>query len=402
MEFYSLPQEVEYIISSLNMHGYRADVVGGPVRDFLLSKLPIDYDITTSAFPAQIKEVFRDYRTVDTGIKHGTVTVVINGHNYEITTYRIDGEYRDSRHPEEVFFTEDIETDLARRDFTMNAIAYNHKDGITDPFFGRRDIENKLIRAVGDPERRFTEDALRILRAIRFAAVLGFEIEKETAKAIINKKHLLADISAERIWCEWKKLLAGEWAYGVIVEYLPVIAEFLPELSELSMPSRALFDRADYMTRFLSVFYLSTGGGRDKFEAVSRRLRTDAKTRTLGGEALSSVSCFNLSDPRDLARAMNRLDIPAVRQLVGVEIALGNYSPDVEKDIESFLESPPPYRISDLEIGGNDLISLGIYGKDVGDTLNELLLLVIDGECENEREALLSKALELSRNKKIK
>ena len=196
--------------------------------------------------------------------------------------------------------------------------------------------------------------------------------------------------------------MAGEWAYDVIVEYLPVIVEFLPELSELSMPSRELFDRADYMTRFLSVFYLSTGGAKDKFETVARRLRTDTKTRTLGSEVLSSVSCFNLVDSRDVARAINRLDIPSVRQLARVELTLGNYSPEIEKNIELFLESGRPYRISDLEIGGNDLISLGIFGKDIGDTLNELLLCVIDGGCENERETLLAAALELSCNKKVK
>ena len=202
---FPLPKTVEYIISTLEGAGYRADVVGGSVRDFLLGKTPSDYDITTDATPDMTKEVFRHERTIDTGIKHGTVGLYLDGEVYEITTHRVDGEYKDSRHPESVSFTTDIKEDLARRDFTVNAMAFSPRFGITDPFGGREDLENQIIRAVGDPTLRFTEDALRILRAVRFASVLGFEIEEKTALALGEKADLLKNVSPERIWVELKK-----------------------------------------------------------------------------------------------------------------------------------------------------------------------------------------------------
>ena len=180
-----LPENVNYIISRLREYGYRADVVGGPVRDFLLGKVPSDYDLTTDATPDKVKEIFNSHRTVDVGIQHGTVALILDGEQYEITTYRVDGEYSDSRHPDSVAFTVDIAEDLRRRDFTMNAIAYNPTDGITDPYGGEEDVRARLIRAVGDPVTRFTEDALRILRGARFASVLGFTVDEETASAIL-------------------------------------------------------------------------------------------------------------------------------------------------------------------------------------------------------------------------
>ena len=176
----NLPKEAEYIISRLNSFGYRADVVGGCVRDSMLGKQPSDYDITTNASPKEMKAVFSDLKTVETGIKHGTLTVIINSKTYEVTTYRVDGEYRDNRHPVSVVFTDRLSEDLSRRDFTVNAMCYSHEHGYTDLYGGREDLENKLIRAVGDPVKRFNEDALRILRALRFASTLGFSIEPET------------------------------------------------------------------------------------------------------------------------------------------------------------------------------------------------------------------------------
>ena len=186
-----LPSAVEFILRRFKDNGFRADIVGGPVRDHILGDIPGDYDITTNALPENTKELFSDIKVIETGIKHGTLTLLVDGIGYEVTTYRIDGEYRDSRHPERVEFTSDIKKDLSRRDFTMNAIAYNPDDGITDPFGGEKDIKAKLIRAVGDPEKRFSEDALRILRCIRFAASLGFEIENGTRSAVFAKKSSL-------------------------------------------------------------------------------------------------------------------------------------------------------------------------------------------------------------------
>ena len=181
-----LTPDVEFILKRLNEKGHRADVVGGPVRDFLRGVTPSDYDITTSATPEEMRFVFKDERTIETGIKHGTITLVYKGENVEITTYRVDGEYTDNRHPESVQFTRKLSGDLERRDFTMNAIAYNPNGNIVDLFDGRSDISNGIIRAIGEPKVRFTEDALRILRAIRFSSCLGFKIEEKTRKAMLE------------------------------------------------------------------------------------------------------------------------------------------------------------------------------------------------------------------------
>jgi tRNA nucleotidyltransferase (CCA-adding enzyme) len=200
-----LPRDVQYIIDTIRRHGHEAYAVGGCVRDSLLSQQPADYDIATSMRPPEVKKLFK--RSFDTGIKHGTVTVVLNRVNYEVTTYRLDGEYLDGRRPESVTFTRDIRDDLARRDFTINAMAYNDERGLVDFFGGLEDLQHKIIRAVGEPVKRFTEDALRMLRAVRFAAQLGFTIEEGTLAAINEFKDNLALISAERIREEFVKLL---------------------------------------------------------------------------------------------------------------------------------------------------------------------------------------------------
>ncbi len=395
MEKIKLPPDVEYIIATLNSYGHRADIVGGPVRDFLLGKTPEDYDITTSATPDEIKAVFSDKRTVDTGLKHGTVTLVFRGKNYEITTYRIDGEYKDSRHPETVSFTNDIREDLSRRDFTMNAIAYNARDGVTDPHYGRVDIEKKIIRAVGRAEKRFSEDALRILRAVRFSAVLGFEIEEETKRAIFDKKALLSNVSRERVYVEWKKLVSGDYAYGALTAYLPVILEFLPELQSLTLPEESLFLKSDYLSRLLSLFYLSTKDASALFYDAMLRLKTDSKTRDIGRAALSHVFSFDFTSDTGIAHALYRLGEENTRALIRLEALLGKTDGDTESRLDVFLKNAHPYRISDLKLDGADLLDIGIQGKRIGKTLESLILGVIDGKYPNERDALLSVAREL-------
>lgn len=212
-----LPKNVSTIINSLKEHGYDAYAVGGCVRDSILGRIPNDWDITTSAKPAEVKTIFG--RTVDTGIQHGTVTVIIDKTGYEVTTYRIDGEYTDNRHPENVTFTDDLKEDLRRRDFTINAMAYNDEEGLIDIFGGREDIHNRLIRAVGNPLERFEEDALRIMRAVRFAGQLGYEIEKETFVAGSKLVNNLKNISAERIQVELVKLITSDNPYLIRVAY---------------------------------------------------------------------------------------------------------------------------------------------------------------------------------------
>ena len=234
-----MPPGASYIIEELNKKGYEAFIVGGCVRDSLLGRVPSDWDITTSATPYQVKDIFK--KTVDTGLQHGTVTVLVdkehakgNEYSYEVTTYRVDGVYEDHRRPSEVTFSKSLEEDLKRSDFTINAMAYNDKDGVVDIFGGKEDLERKMIRCVGMPSERFDEDALRILRAVRFAAQLGFKIDDETQKAMKNQARFLKDISAERIREEFTKLITSDNPGMLITAYeLGLTKEFLPEFDEM-------------------------------------------------------------------------------------------------------------------------------------------------------------------------
>ena len=393
-----LPKEVSYIISRINSASHRADIVGGPVRDLIRGVTPFDYDITTDALPEQIKEIFSDERVVETGIKHGTVTLVLDGGSYEITTYRIDGEYKDSRHPESVTFTDKLELDLSRRDFTMNAIAYNETDGITDVFCGREDIEEGIIRAVGDPKLRFTEDALRILRAVRFAATLGYEIEEKTAAAAFECRSLLKNVSSERVYAELHKLFDGDFAYRVIDEYREIILEVLPELSRIELPDEKLFLEASGQSRFLSLFYLSNPERcAAVFKGCAIRLHTDASTRDRGMFALGNVGKFDTDTPVGIKLLMCDMGVDVTRECVKLEVLLGIRTRASLEILSSVIAERPPYRPSDLDINGNDLISLGLHGSDIGKTMRALLLSVARGELKNERRYLLTAAAEYAK-----
>lgn len=227
----NLPKSVSDILNQLSGSGYKAYVVGGCVRDSLMRKIPHDWDVTTDASPDEIKTVFSSYRTIDTGLKHGTVTVISDGSPIEITTFRIDGDYSDSRHPDSVTFSKNISDDLSRRDFTVNAMAWNPDEGLIDLFGGMNDIKMKLIRCVGTPDERFNEDALRILRALRFSSVMDFDIERKTSVAVVDNENLLTKIAQERIQTELLKLLSGENVFNVLMKYHSVFAVFIPELS---------------------------------------------------------------------------------------------------------------------------------------------------------------------------
>lgn len=383
-----LPENVNYIISRLREYGYRADVVGGPVRDFLLGKVPSDYDLTTDATPDKVKEIFNSHRTVDVGIQHGTVALILDGEQYEITTYRVDGEYTDSRHPDSVAFTVDIAEDLRRRDFTMNAIAYNPTDGITDPYGGGADVRARLIRAVGDPVTRFTEDALRILRGARFASVLGFAVDEETADAMLMLAPRLSSVSAERIYVEWEKLTAGDFAYGAIEKFQPVIRVFLPELSDLKMPPEERFSAAAAEARRLALF-LSSGldDASESFYLAMRRLKAKNAVAELGRDALR-VLCDGGFDSSSVGHALKKYGLEAVRLASATAEIVRNISAPSQA-IDGYLESGRPYEISGLKIGGKELLSLGYSGKSVGVILRHLLDKVIDGELENDKRALI-------------
>ena len=388
-----LPENVMLIIERLGARGYRADVVGGPVRDFLLGKTPSDFDLTTDALPEQIKAAFSDLRTVDTGIKHGTVSVIIGGEQYEITTYRIDGEYTDSRHPDSVTFTPNITEDLRRRDFTMNAIAYNPRAGITDPFGGREDVARGVIRAVGEPRLRFTEDALRILRGVRFRATLGFSVEEATADAMRELSPRLSMVSAERIYTEWRKLLSGADAYSAITEFSSVIEVFLPELSGLKMPSASRFDAATPAARMLSLFLSS---GLDKPSAAldfaMRRLKTDTESRRLGVTALALLEKYPDLGAVGAQRLLSESTPDAARLAASAATVVGRATAEDSERIERAIADGVPYLISHLRISGDGLIALGYSGRSVGTVLRRLLDMVIDGELENDERALTDAA----------
>ena len=392
MSRFSLPKDVSEILEKLENSGYRADIVGGPVRDLLRGVEPHDFDITTSALPEETKAVFAGERIIETGIKHGTVSLIKNGEQYEITTYRIDGEYEDSRHPTSVSFTERIEEDLARRDFTVNAIAYSEKRGITDPFGGSADIEKKIIRAVGNAEKRFDEDALRIIRGIRFAATLGFSIEEETKAAMLKKSPLLRNISKERIFTEWKKLIDGESALEIIEEYKPIIDVFLPEVTLPESLNREAFLAASPLPRHIALLAFV---GENGYRLAMRRLKTDNLTVKSGSSVISALGKYD----RDLASAAFMLrDLGAgnARLLRECEAILG-YAEKIDiSDIEAVEQSGIPYKLSDLALNGNDLLSLGYKGAEIKATLASLQTRVLQGTLPNEKAALLSTLVSLS------
>jgi tRNA nucleotidyltransferase (CCA-adding enzyme) len=389
MEKMHLPKNVQYIISRLNECGFRADVVGGCVRDFLLGKAPVDYDVTTNAEPEEMKRVFRKEKTIETGIKHGTLTVLISGEPYEITTYRIDGEYSDNRRPDSVSFSRELTEDLARRDFTVNAICYNEKDGYTDKFSGIDDIKKRIIRAVGDPRKRFSEDALRIMRAVRFSSVLGFTIEEQTAAAVHELKGLLKNVSKERILVEWRKLIGGEGAYRILRQYPDVIQEVIPGLESIKLPEEKLFEKASPDVREFSLFLINSKSPKDSFSFAMDILKSDSKHKKLGTSVLAfEGECVKTG--ADIKLLLMKIGKEAVEKLIELKMLMGEAEAELKEQLDLILKNGEAYRLSDLKIGGKELLSLGFSGEDIGTILNQLLISVIKGEVENEPESLVS------------
>ena len=385
-----LPRGVLFILDKMKDSGYSAHVVGGSVRDSLIGRPLADFDITTNATPDQTKAVFEDYKTVDTGIKHGTVTLVLDGIPYEITTYRVDGDYKDNRHPECVTFTDRLEEDLARRDFTVNAMAYDPTSGLSDPFGGREDAEMKIIRAVGDPRVRFDEDALRILRALRFASVLGFRIEDVTAAAARELAPRLTSISKERVYAELKKLIMGVDSRKILLEYSAIFKIILDGLAIEKLPEKALFDKADYYSRLTSIFLLNTPEPVAYAEQILTDLKTDKFTRTHTKSVLSAYNGASFDTQRDSLLTIVRYGEEVAEGVLALGILLGRFT-DRERDtFTNALASGIPYKISGLAVRGTDLLSLGIKGERVGETLSRLLCAVINGEVANTKDDLIN------------
>lgn len=438
---FEVPKKVQRIIRALQEHGYDAYAVGGCVRDSLLDRSPADWDITTSAKPMEVKEIFK--RTVDTGLQHGTVTVLMEKEGFEVTTYRIDGEYEDSRHPKEVIFTGNLEEDLKRRDFTINAMAYNDETGLVDVFGGIRDLESKIVRCVGNPRERFTEDALRILRAVRFSAQLGFTIEKDTAYWAKALAPTLEKISAERIQTELVKLLVSAhpqylktaWELGITQIVLPEFDAMMetPQNTPHHCYSvgehtlKALeYTEADKVQRLAVLFHdmgkpamrttdeqsLDHFHGHPKVSAelarkILRRLRFDNDTIRKVTELVSWHECPWECTPRSLRRALSEMDAELFPVLLKIRrsdvLAQSEYRR--EEKLERLEESRRLYEeiqrkqecisVKMLAVSGKDLIAAGMKpGKKIGDTLNAFLELVLEEPEKNTKEYLLSKVRE--------
>lgn len=385
-----MPDEVKKIIDTLYSAGYEAYIVGGCVRDSLLGRVPDDYDITTSAKPDEIKSLFA--KTVDTGIEHGTVTVIENGKPYEVTTFRIDGEYKDNRHPVSVLYTANVRDDLARRDFTVNALAYNDKEGIVDAFSGIEDLKNGIIRCVRNPEERFAEDALRVLRGIRFSSVLGFEIEENTAEAIVKFAPNLRDVSSERIYTEWKKLLSGRDAYDVILKFKGVVDVFAPELSEKEMPTRASFESLNTEDRQIVLFAMCSASS-EAFEAFAKRMKMDSKTRDTGISVLNNIGYFEENttlDPRTFI--IGKSDEVSLKS-AKIAAAIGACDLGIYESVRLLIERDAPRRVAQLAVGGKELMSVGIFGKEIGERLNDILSLVALEKLDNDSKSILNYVL---------
>ena len=393
----TLSSDVLYIIEALEKHGHRADVVGGCVRDFMMGKPPFDIDITTSATPEEMKRVFADQKTVEAGIRHGTLTVVLHGTPYEVTTYRVDGEYADHRHPEAVAFTKSLSEDLARRDFTVNAMCYSPDHGLTDLYGGREDLEGKIIRAVGDPEKRFTEDALRILRGLRFSSTLGFEIEEKTAAAMKKCAGLLSFVSAERVLVEWRKLIGGKDALRILKKFSEVLAVAIPALSDLPVDLIPPLEGLTGEERTLLLFALPPVGAKEpytasmaaaRFSVASVVLRADRASTRRGMDILGHIFDPDLGTDESLCHLLYHLGEEGTRSLLRIRARLGGK--DRLADLEALIEKKPCTSLSALAVGGKEVASLGLTGAAIGEALTYLLFEVMAGRVRNEREALLS------------
>ncbi len=434
-----LPENIAAVLKRLEKSGYEAYVVGGCVRDSIMGREISDWDICTSALPEDTMKVFSDKKSIPTGIKHGTVTVVYNGAHIEITTYRSDGDYSDTRRPDSVAFGVTLEEDLSRRDFTCNAIAYNPKRGIKDPFFGKRDIENKIIRAVGNAEKRFSEDALRIMRALRFSSVLGFDIEEQTAKALRKKRCLLNNIAGERIFEELKKLVCGKNAGRVIREYHDVLNIVLPGLSKLSgFEQKSPYHTKDVLGHTIDVmenikpepilrlaalfhdfgkpdkFFIGNDGrghfyshephGAYLLNRIWPRLRPDSFTRSRVTN-LVRLHHLNITPlPVVVKRRIRKYGADFLRDVLCLMKAdAAAHTPDSARQrldkinefdmlFEAAVKSNTCCTLKQLAVRGGDIISLGVPpGKRVGEILDDLLTEVIENDLPNEREILLKK-----------
>lgn len=441
-----IPSGANEIIHSLQNNGYEAFLVGGCVRDSILCRPIHDYDITTSATPDEMMEVFKDKRIIETGLQHGTITIVIDGEPYEVTTYRIDGNYSDSRRPDKVTFTKSLEEDLKRRDFTINAMAYNDEVGLVDPFNGMEDIKYHKIQCVGKPEDRFSEDALRILRAIRFASQLSFVLEPNTDYVLHKMYQNLENISVERVNSEFCKIAVSSDFCVQMVLYDDVLSLFIPEIKDMfdfsqnnpyhiydvwnhtvhavqaySCDCEEDLNPIDLITS-LAVFFHDIGKphccqdgedgirhfkghGRvsaDMTDKIMKRLRFDNDTREKVVQLVYYHDATFEVGEKYIKRWLNKIGEEQFRRLLNVRRADIKAQADMDQRtrlqkidnigyiLEEVLQDDECFSLKDLAVNGKDLITIGYKpGKEIGEVLNNLLDSVISGEYINEKEKLL-------------
>ena len=419
-----MPYEAEWIIDNIRSHGYEAFIVGGCVRDAVLGRIPGDWDITTSAKPEQVKEIFG--KTVDTGLKHGTVTIIKHGKGYEVTTYRIDGEYLDGRHPETVEFTPDLREDLKRRDFTINAMAYSHETGIVDEFEGMEDLKRRVIRCVGCADDRFTEDALRILRAVRFAAQLDFVIEDETYKAIVKIAPNLTHVSKERIQVELTKLLLSDHPEKIWMVDETGIADYVtsgfPEVFERELERENSHNAGENETPG-KCGCLVDGASRDalkecwtglaalpsdkshRWAGFLRHMTPEQAVKILRGLKLDNDTIGNVKSMVMAFQAPLAVDKVQIRKLLSrvteyqflgamqlKKLDGDETVPELLQLFEEIREAGDCVSLKQLAVNGGDLLQQGLEkGKQIGDGLMYLLNLVLEEPKLNKKDILLEK-----------
>lgn len=388
-----LPQDVLSILNELNQQGYEAFIVGGCVRDCILGRAPKDWDITTNAEPQQVKAIFP--HTHDTGIQHGTVTVVKNKVNYEITTYRVESDYDDCRHPNQVYFTKNLEDDLLRRDFTMNAIAYHPELGFQDPFQGRKDIAQKCIRGVGDSRERFREDALRILRGIRFSAQLGFSMEENTLSALKERVPLIAKISVERIREELEKLLSAPfmeklpllWESGVLAVRFPVLDGILKEKGKELIPQ---YEKAPFDKEIRWALFLQWCSPKEGLEFL-KTLKFDTNTLRRVLLLLEEKELPMEETAYWVRKKASQLTPSVFFQLLAYRTLLHPHGAEdrVAKILEEVLANGDCISLKTLAVTGNDLQKMGVAkGVVLGETLQFLLDVVLQAPEKNTKDIL--------------
>lgn len=429
-----LPDSIKKVFDILGKNGYKAYIVGGAVRDHLMGKISNDFDVCTDALPNDVINIFSEYRVIETGIKHGTVTVLSDGVPVEITTFRTESPYSDNRHPDSVNFTTDILSDLSRRDFTINAIAYSPFYGYIDPFKGINDINKRLIRCVGDPVKRFSEDSLRILRALRFSSTLDFDIDDAASSAIINKINDLCHISKERIRDELLKLICGDRVLRVMSDYRSVFAKIIPKLHTTfdydqnnpyhafdlythllktvgSLPKDPVLrmagllhdiakpDTASFDKNGVSHYYSHARIGAEMSEAILKDLRFSNSDISRVSTLIHYHDGVIEENERSVKHRLNQLGNDQFFDLLELQRADNasqtidtsyrlNHNSVLRRIADDVITRGDCIETSGLELNGNDLIAKGLKGRQIGKALSVLLDAVISGEAVNTKEAL--------------